>query len=147
MSARASVPIQLEMMPICCRSSPRPVLPAGGIQEMQRQCDGPCVWPSSTTSRSELIQACRIFADRRYQSDGSLTDRKLDGAVIKDASEAAAQAIRIASEGKVRSRQGVDVTVQASTICIHGDTPGAVAFAQAIKQRLQAEGVELRCEP
>jgi UPF0271 protein len=95
----------------------------------------------------DLKTAGEAFADRRYQSDGSLTDRKLDGAVIKDASEAAAQAIRIASEGKVRSRQGVDVTVQASTICIHGDTPGAVAFAQAIKQRLQAEGVELRCEP
>jgi UPF0271 protein len=104
---------------------------------------------------SELIKAGQAaglktvreaFADRTYQSDGSLTDRRQQDAVIQDPNEAVAQAVRIALEGKVRSQQGVDVTVDASTICIHSDTPGAGSFGHAIRKRLEAEGVELRCD-
>jgi UPF0271 protein len=64
------------------------------------------------------------FADRRYEPDGTLRSRKLPGALITDPAEAAAQALRIAREGK------------AQTICVHGDTPGAIAILRACKEVL-----------
>ena len=64
------------------------------------------------------------FADRRYEADGSLRSRKLPGALIEDPQQAAAQAVEIARSGKVQS------------ICIHGDTPGAVNIARAVREAL-----------
>jgi UPF0271 protein len=64
------------------------------------------------------------FADRRYESDGTLRSRKLPGALITDPKEAAAQALRIARKGR------------AQTICVHGDTPGAVEILRACKEAL-----------
>jgi UPF0271 protein len=71
-----------------------------------------------------LAVAAEAFADRRYEPDGLLRSRKLAGALIEDPREAAAQALRFAREGK------------AQTICVHGDTPGAVAILQACKEAL-----------
>jgi UPF0271 protein len=102
---------------------------------------------------SELVKAGRAqglktaseaFADRTYQSNGSLTDRKEPGAVVTNPNEAAEQAMRIAFEGKVRTQQGVDLEIVASTICIHSDTPNALAIAAAVSKRLQAAGAKLR---
>jgi len=64
------------------------------------------------------------FADRRYEPDGTLRSRKFPDALITDPREAAAQAVRLAREGK------------AQTICVHGDTPGAVAILKACRQAL-----------
>jgi len=68
------------------------------------------------------------FADRRYEADGSLRSRRLPGALITDPGEAAAQAVRLAREGR------------AQTICVHGDTPGAVAILRACREALAAAG-------
>ena len=71
-----------------------------------------------------LAAAGEGFADRRYEPDGTLRSRKLPGALITDPSEAAAQALRLAREG------------QAQTICVHGDTPGAVEILRACREAL-----------
>ncbi len=91
-----------------------------------------------------LRVAQEVFADRTYQLDGSLTSRKQDDALITDPQTAAEQVVRMISEGKVRSQQGSDVSLQADTVCIHGDGPHALAFAGHIRRLLEAAGVEIR---
>lgn len=88
--------------------------------------------------------AGEAFADRRYEPDGSLVSRAANDAVIVDAGEAARQAVRIAERGEVRSRDGALVSLEADTLCVHGDTPGAVALAAAVRQALQGAGVTVR---
>ena len=85
-----------------------------------------------------------MFGDRTYQDDGSLSPRSLPGAMIEDAEVAAAQVKRMVTEGLVRSLQGKDVPVQADTLCIHGDQPGALAFVRRIRAELAAAGIEVR---
>lgn len=91
-----------------------------------------------------LAVANEVFADRTYQSDGSITPRRQSGAHVTVAEQAAERALRMAREGKVRCEDGRELSVQADTICIHGDGPYAVDFAQAIRQRLSAERIEIR---
>ena len=82
-----------------------------------------------------------VFADRNYLADGSLVPRTRSDAFLHDPEEAAQRVIRMLREGVVRSVEGKDVEVQAETICVHGDTPGAVDFVRALRARLEAEGV------
>jgi UPF0271 protein len=91
--------------------------------------------------RAGLRTAAEGFADRAYEADGSLRSRRLDGAVHADPAVVAAQALSIVRDGHVRSVDGADVPVQADTICIHGDSPGAADFARAIREALAAAGV------
>ena len=84
-----------------------------------------------------------VFADRSYQSDGSLTPRTQADAMVHDAEAAVAQVRRMIGEGRVRSQQGGDVAVQADTLCIHGDEPGAVEFTRRIRAALDADGVRV----
>ena len=84
------------------------------------------------------------FADRVYEPDGRLRARDLPGALHDDPDAAAAQALSIARDGRAGARDGSVVTVPAATICIHGDTPGAVAIALAVRAALDAGGVEVR---
>ncbi|PLC54864.1 lactam utilization protein LamB [Pollutimonas nitritireducens] len=88
-----------------------------------------------------LNVAQEVFADRSYQSDGSLTPRRQPGAMIVDVEVSIRQVLRMITEGKVSSMQGVDVAVQADTLCIHGDQPGAVMFARAIRQALHDNNI------
>jgi 5-oxoprolinase (ATP-hydrolysing) subunit A len=91
---------------------------------------------------SHGLQVAReVFADRNYLSDGSLVPRTRPDALLHDPAEAAVRALRMLSEGKVRSVDGVDVDVRAETICIHGDTPGAVEFACVLRSELEKQGV------
>jgi UPF0271 protein len=91
--------------------------------------------------RAGLKTAAEGFADRTYQSDGSLTPRHHPKALLTDPLQVAAQTARIVVEGKVGSVEGGDVAIRAETICIHGDGAHALAFAQAIRRRLEAEGI------
>ncbi|MBB5217009.1 LamB/YcsF family protein [Parapusillimonas granuli] len=91
-----------------------------------------------------LQVAQEVFADRTYQDDGSLTSRKRPDAMIVDPDIALRQVVRMVTEGKVESVQGVDIPVQADTLCIHGDQPGALVFARAICAGLQQAGIGLR---
>jgi UPF0271 protein len=91
-----------------------------------------------------LATASEVFADRTYQADGSLTPRSRPDALITDAGIAVAQVLRMVSEGKVRATDGSDVTINAETVCLHGDGPHAVEFARRLSAELRATGVELR---
>jgi len=104
-------------------------------------------------SGSELIQAgsalglacaSEVFADRGYEADGSLTPRDQPGAMIEDEELAVARVLRMVREGKVASRTGEDLIIQAGTVCIHGDQPKALAFAKKLREALAAAGVEVR---
>ncbi len=82
------------------------------------------------------------FADRRYLADGSLQARSEPGSLLTDAAEAAAQATAIAGGGVIAA-DGSTVGVRAETICCHGDTPGAVEIAGAVRSALESAGVEI----
>lgn len=102
---------------------------------------------SELTKASEKIglrTAHEVFADRTYQKDGTLTSRKQPDAMITDQNEAVQQVIRMVKEGKVKSRQGVDVLLRADTVCIHGDGEHAVDFARFIKGELLKNGIEVK---
>src|SRR6266849_7842387 len=83
------------------------------------------------------------FADRRYEPDGTLRSRKFADALIRNPEEAAWQALSIAEQGVVIASDGSEVSVEAQTLCIHGDTPGAPEIAAAVARTLRAAGVTL----
>ena len=93
---------------------------------------------------ANLQIAHEVFADRNYLSDGSLVSRTRSDALLHDPVDAAARVFRMLREGRVRSVDGGDVDVRAETVCVHGDTPGAVEFARALRARLEQEGVIVR---
>ena len=88
--------------------------------------------------------AREIFADRNYLNDGWLVPRTRPDALLRDPNEAAERVLRMLREGKVRSVEGRDVDVRGETICVHGDTPGAVEFAHELRSQLEHEGVKIR---
>ncbi len=87
--------------------------------------------------------AAEAFADRRYESDGTLRSRKFEDALIRDPAEAGWQALRIVERGSVIASDGSEVSVDAQTLCIHGDTPGALEIAAAVARILREAGVTL----
>jgi len=92
---------------------------------------------------SGLDTVSEVFADRNYNSDGTLVSRTRPDALVRDPGQAAERVIRMLKEGKIRSIDGRDVAVQPQTICLHGDTPGAVEFARMLRQRLEGEAIEI----
>ena len=88
--------------------------------------------------------AAEAFADRRYEADGTLRSRKFDDALIRNPAEAGQQALRIAEKGRVIASGRTEIAVDAQTICIHGDTPGAPEIARAVARTLRQAGVDLR---
>jgi UPF0271 protein len=87
--------------------------------------------------------AREIFADRNYLNDGWLVPRTRPDALLRDPKEAVQRVLRMLREGKVRSVEGRDVDVRGETICVHGDTPGAVEFARELRMQLEREGVRI----
>ncbi len=92
---------------------------------------------------AELPVAEEAFADRRYLPDGSTVPRSEPRAVITDPDEAAEQAVGLARDHTVVAADGSRIEVRADTLCIHGDTPGAVAIAQRIHDRFRREGIRI----
>src|SRR6266403_1231989 len=90
-----------------------------------------------------LQVAREIFADRNYLNDGWLVPRTRPDALLRDSKEAAQRVLRMLREGKVRSVEGRDVDVRGETICVHGDTPGAVEFARELRTQLEHDGVRI----
>ncbi len=88
-----------------------------------------------------LPVAVEAFADRRYRADGTLVSRGEKGALLTDPEEAAEQALHLARDGYVLAEDGSRVGVEADTICLHGDTPGAPEIARRIRERLRREGI------
>lgn len=91
-----------------------------------------------------LPVAEEAFLDRRYLADGGLAPRSAAGATIDDPAEAAAQAVRLAAEGVVRTIDGGELRVAADTLCIHGDGPQAIEIATAVRAALASAGIDVR---
>ncbi|MGW5238538.1 LamB/YcsF family protein [Monashia sp. NPDC004114] len=91
-----------------------------------------------------LRTVSEAFADRAYTSDGHLVPRTEPGAVLRDVDEVAARVVRLVRDRVVTAVDGRDVAVQAESVCIHGDTPGAVRMARAVRSALEADGVTVR---
>jgi len=87
--------------------------------------------------------AREVFADRNYLNDGWLVPRTRPDALLRDPKKAAQRVLRMLHEGKVCSVEGRDVDVRGETICVHGDTPGAVEFASELRTQLEGEGVKI----
>jgi UPF0271 protein len=83
------------------------------------------------------------FADRAYTGDGRLVSRREPGAVLEDPGRVAARAARMATEGRVGTVDGGEVAVEVRSLCVHGDTPGAVELARAVRAALEEAGVVL----
>jgi 5-oxoprolinase (ATP-hydrolysing) subunit A len=83
------------------------------------------------------------FADRGYTAQGTLVPRREPGALVRDPDAAAARALGMALRGTVAAVDGTDVRVDVASICVHGDTPGAVSVARAIRDALTGRGVRL----
>ena len=90
--------------------------------------------------------AAEAFADRRYEADGTLRSRKFDDALIRNPEEAANQALSIVERGVVTAHDGREVKLNAQTICIHGDTPGAPEIASAVARKLREDGVTVSAD-
>ena len=94
--------------------------------------------------RNGLRVAAEGFADRAYNADGTLVSRRLPGSLIAEPRRAAAQAVRMVLDGKVRSIDGADIDIRVQTICCHGDTPGAVEIVRAVREALDQAGCRVR---
>ncbi|MGN6408846.1 MAG: LamB/YcsF family protein [Curtobacterium sp.] len=101
---------------------------------------------------SELLRAARVhglravaevFADRAYEPDGSLVPRSRPGAVLHDPAAVADRVLRMVTEGTVTAVDGSVVPVRADSVCVHGDSPDAVAMARAIRALLDRNGVAI----
>jgi UPF0271 protein len=88
-----------------------------------------------------LRVASEVFADRAYHANGTLVSRARAGSVIDDPHLVVSRAVRMAKDRTVISVEGAVVPVEADTLCIHGDTPGAAALARAIREALEEHGV------
>jgi UPF0271 protein len=95
------------------------------------------------SERLGLKTAHEVFADRTYQDDGSLTPRSHKQAIIHDVETAISQVIRMIVEGKVTSLAGNDVSIQADTICVHGDGPSTLLFVQKLQETFKEFDIEL----
>ncbi|MEN8584468.1 5-oxoprolinase subunit PxpA [Burkholderia sp. RS01] len=83
------------------------------------------------------------FADRAYTPEGTLVSRSLPGSVLEDPAQVAEHVLRMATESAVRAVDGSILKIRAESICVHGDSPGAVAMATAVKSALSGAGVTL----
>ena len=95
-------------------------------------------------ARSGLEFIAEGFVDRRYTADGTLVPRSENGSVLGDVEEQIDQAIHLARDHYVVAIDGQRIEQKVETLCVHGDTPGAIHTAYALKQALIAEGFELK---
>ena len=98
----------------------------------------------SVAMAAEIRIVREVFADRNYLNDGSLVPRTRSDALLTDPEEAARRVVRMLKEGKVKAVDGADIEVQAETICVHGDTPGAVDFVRNLRVELELQDVRIR---
>ncbi|MBI4336349.1 MAG: LamB/YcsF family protein [Chloroflexi bacterium] len=87
--------------------------------------------------------AKEAFADRALNPDGTLVSRSKPGSVIHDTKEVVARSLQMVTQGKAKAITGQEIPVRADTLCLHGDTPGAVEMAAALKKELEAAGVKV----
>lgn len=91
-----------------------------------------------------LRVAQEVFADRAYNTDGTLVNRKIEGAVIHDEKIAIDRIKKMVLEGKVTAINGEEIEIAADSICVHGDNPEAVNFVKFIREELESEGIQIK---
>ncbi|MDQ2845313.1 MAG: LamB/YcsF family protein, partial [Actinomycetota bacterium] len=90
-----------------------------------------------------LTTVTEAFADRAYTPDGTLVSRRETGAVLSDPAAVAARMVSMATTGRITAVDGTEIEVRAQSVCTHGDSPGAVAMALAVRNALQGAGVRI----
>jgi len=103
----------------------------------------PASYLEAAALKLDLQTASEVFADRNYNADGSLVSRSNRNAMLHDPITAADRVVRMLRDGVVRAPDGTDVRISAETICVHGDSPGAVEFVRELRQRLELEEVTI----
>ena len=93
--------------------------------------------------RLGLRTVAEAFADRAYQPDGQLVPRNGAGAVLRDPAQIADRVVSMVETGSVTAVDGSVIAIEVESVCVHGDSPGAVEIAGAVRNRLLAEGIEL----
>ncbi len=93
--------------------------------------------------KAGLRAVTEAFADRAYNPDGTLVSRTLKGAVLEDPAQVAEHVLRMVTDSAVRTIDGSVLKIRAESICVHGDSPGAVAMATAVKSALSDAGVSI----
>lgn len=117
-----------------------------GIQQVNPDLPLVCLAGSQLIDQaraSGLTAVPEAFADRAYNPDGSLVARSEEGATLHDPAAVAARMLRLVQEGVVADRYGNDVAFEAASICVHGDSAGAVDMAVALRDHLLAADVTL----
>ena len=95
-------------------------------------------------TRYSIRVAFEFFADRAYNPDGSLLNRKLPGAVLHDDKAVAERVIKLVDHGSVTAVDGTEIELKADTICVHGDNPEALALVKTIRTSLTDSGIQMR---
>jgi len=98
----------------------------------------------AAAERAGLRTVREAFADRGYRADGRLVPRGQDGALHDDPSTVGARAVTMVRDGAVESVDGGPARVRFESLCVHGDSPGAVATARAVREALDAAGIDVR---
>ncbi|MGW0756565.1 LamB/YcsF family protein [Streptomyces sp. NPDC002814] len=93
--------------------------------------------------KAGLPAVTEAFADRAYTDEGTLVPRGQDGAVVTDPDTVVERSVRLARFGVVTSHSGSRIDVRAQSLCLHGDTPGAVELARRVREKLQESGVRV----
>ncbi|MFD4634571.1 LamB/YcsF family protein [Streptomyces sp. NPDC058284] len=97
----------------------------------------------ATAGKAGLPVVTEAFADRAYTDEGTLVPRSSAGAVVMDADAVVARSVGIAGAGVVTSHGGREIAVRARSLCLHGDTPGAVDLARRVRAALEGAGVRV----
>lgn len=95
-------------------------------------------------ARRGLRTVAEAFADRAYRPDGRLVSRREHGAVLRDPAVIAERVATMVASGRVTAIDGSDIGVSVESVCVHGDSPGAVQIATAVRERLTSAGTDLR---
>lgn len=98
----------------------------------------------AAAERAGLGTVREAFADRGYTPGGTLVPRSQEGALLTDPGEVADRVLRLVTDGTVVAVDGSIVEIEAESVCVHGDSPGAVAMVRAVRARLEGAGVALR---
>jgi UPF0271 protein len=98
----------------------------------------------SIAEAAGLRVAREAFADRAYTAEGALVSRRLPGAVLTDPEAVAARVLRLVTDGEVEAADGHVLTLAADSVCVHGDTSGAVNLARAVREKLESRGVTIK---
>jgi len=94
--------------------------------------------------RLGLRSVTEAFADRAYRPDGQLVSRREPGAVLDDPAAIADRVVSMVTSGRITTTDGTQIDVSVESVCVHGDSPGAVQIATAVRDQLAAAGADIR---